>query len=179
MTKMDFRKADELHDEIASLTAERDQWEKLAVDFKLTIDRLRAALEKALGALPGSADWHVARRELERGEMSDPWTAEKEAAMAYVVAERDRLQDHNRRLQKWIDDVNEPEFEAVKAERDRLVIIADAIQTERDRLQSLLDTYDTALSRECKKLRAELENIYLCTSLKQCVDVARRALEGK
>jgi hypothetical protein len=31
----------------------------------IQIRRLRAALEKALGALPGSADWHEARRALE------------------------------------------------------------------------------------------------------------------
>ena len=38
-------------DEIAALKAERD--------------RLRTALEKALGAMPGSADWHEARRVLD------------------------------------------------------------------------------------------------------------------
>ena len=75
---------------------------------------------------------------------------------------------------------------ALKAERDRAKEYAAAyfdevtvLKTERDSLRSLLDTYDTALSRECKRLRAALDAILTNTSDGGAATCARRALEGK
>ena len=60
-----------------------------------------------------------------------------------------RLTAHNRQLQKWIDDVNEPEFEAVKAELDTATKYAEAYFDESE-----------LLKREVAKLRAALEGLH-------------------
>jgi hypothetical protein len=96
-------------------------------------------------------------------------------------------------------------YAALKAERDRLTIIADAIQAERDRLRA--DFNDCNFTRETLKqqvisLRAALEELVdACEYVKpfagavavkasvkdirkagsfvKAVEIARRALEGK
>jgi hypothetical protein len=101
------------------------------------------------------------------------------------------------------------EVEGIIAERDAALSLisgqatvigtwrrtAERLEAERDSLRSLLDTYDTALSRECKRLRAALEgvladiddyerinNLAPSPGRKYCwqsVEIARLALEGE
>jgi hypothetical protein len=66
--------------------------------------------------------------------------------------------------QTFMDNRN-AEITALKAERDRLTIIADAIQAERDRLRAALE--------EIAQRKGACENP------SACAPIARRALEGK
>jgi hypothetical protein len=70
--------------------------------------------------------------------MSERRTGFVEAAEFNALkAERDKLKEWCRKL---IEDGTFPgEAEALRAERDRLTIIADAIQAERDRLRAALE----------------------------------------
>jgi hypothetical protein len=58
-------------------------------------------------------------------------------------------------------------YAALKAERDRLTIIADAIQAERDRLQAALEQI-IATERDDDSIVAA----------DRCAEIARRALGG-
>ena len=95
------------------------------------------------------------------------------------------------REDEWLDAIDltrkqEAEIAALKAERDRLTIIADAIQAERDRLQRSRDGWEADALREAKnaeywrereaKLRAVLESI---ARTSDPYGLARRALDGK
>jgi regulator of replication initiation timing len=110
-------------------------------------------------------------------------------------AELESLRAHNKRLQKWIDDVNEPEFEAVKAERDDLkrqltalpiydpsygdaVVLISDLKTERDKLFEENGKL-AAVYAERDRLRAALEQIIEHYDTNEADAIARRALEGK
>ena len=118
--------------------------------------------------------------------VTDSWYQEQ----LKTIAERTRLGDENAEMRSWIT--------ALKAERDRLTIIADAIQAERDRLGSYnshLIADREILFAENTKLRAALEdvladiadyervnNLSPSPGRKYCWDSvarARRALEGE
>jgi hypothetical protein len=65
--------------------------------------------------------------------------------------------------------MSDAEIAALKAERDRLTIIADAIQAERDRLRAALEE----INRPFDQTMIGLETANLLRA------IARRALEGK
>jgi hypothetical protein len=108
-----------------------------------------------------------------------------DAEIAALKAERDRLQKERdgielelcQRAENW------------EAERDRLVIIADAIQAERDKLEGVRTSYVlterelldeiAALKAERDRLRAALEEIARAdnTAWDMC-EIAHRALGG-
>ena len=76
-------------------------------------------------------------------------------------------------------------YAALKAERDRLTIIADAIQAERDRLSEHINGWikqAANMEAERDRLRAALEEIASYGENEfdgDYVAIARRALEGK
>ena len=107
--------------------------------------------------------------------VTDSWYQEQ----LKTIAERTRLGDENAEMRSWIT--------ALKAERDRLTIIADAIQAERDRLGSYnshLIADREILFAENTRLRAALEEMLIITPRDEAEAafhrIARRALlEGK